>query len=517
MTKTLQELIDASIFISTEYQAVLAELSQGAEWDVDFSAPSFTLQTTPPVTLTPYLLGTESASRGSFVWSWRELGHFNPRVVSAAVQAEQAGKRQDVAELVTDELPLQEGLARRLTLAAKAVTGLYAHYPARAGGNITAWLLLDGPQFELPRLTEQRMMQVIGESLTTDTAVDHNLAVASYAALRGAHVEWDTDATCVVTVHDGAQRFWFDDHQITGVEPAEPSVGEDELRELERQARTRREALLEDRRAAEVRAEQLGHEQREAAAERKRREREEAAAAAASAPVAETVSEDAEPLPSELSPEEIEAPEPEQPADDVAVPASTLRETDQPFDQEPTHEPAAPGRVETRVLPGPQSDSLTAGPAASPNPDTTAMSRIPDPEFAAGQPSTQDADRVDTAARDTVPARGEERVERETVVEEEVVVREDTTRTPERERPVAADRARAQDRFGRDERVAREERLPYEAHEEVVERETVAGPGAPEDDLSAPAVVDGEEVETNEQAERKGKKKRGFLSRFFDL
>ena len=53
--------------------------------------------------------------------------------------------------------------------------------------------------------------------------------------------------------------------------------------------------------------------------------------------------------------------------------------------------------------------------------------------------------------------------------------------------------------------------------ETVVARETVAGPGAAEDDISAPAVVDGQEVETNEQAEKKGKKKRGFLSRFFDL
>ncbi|WHF22350.1 hypothetical protein QJS66_19880 [Kocuria rhizophila] len=47
LTKTLQELIDESIFISTEYQAVLAEPSQGADWDVDFSAPSFTLRTPP--------------------------------------------------------------------------------------------------------------------------------------------------------------------------------------------------------------------------------------------------------------------------------------------------------------------------------------------------------------------------------------------------------------------------------------------------------------------------------------
>ena len=74
-----------------------------------------------------------------------------------------------------------------------------------------------------------------------------------------------------------------------------------------------------------------------------------------------------------------------------------------------------------------------------------------------------------------------------------------------------------------EERVVREDVSPAgtrEAHverEAVVTRETVAGPEAADDDISAPAVVDGEEVETNEQTERKGKKKRGFLSRFFDL
>ena len=473
MTKTLQELIDASIFISTEYQAVLAELSQGADWDVDFSAPSFTLQTTPPVTLTPYLLGTESAARGSWIWSWQELGHFNPEVVSAAVQAKEAGQRLEVSELTTDEQPLQDGLARRLTLAAKAVTGLYAHYPARAGGNITAWLLLEGEAFELPRLSEQRMMQVIGESLTTDTAVDHNLAVNSYAALRGAHVEWDTDATCVVTVHDGAQRFWFDDHQITGVEPAEPSVGQEELEDLERQAETHREALREDRRLAMKLAVQLGELQRAEAEEKNERERESAenerrereAAKAASA------AED-EPLPEELSTEDISAPEPEQPEDDVAVAASELRDGDRPFDQEPTREPAVPGRVQTTVLPDPEDvPEPTAGPEASPQPNTTAIGRIPEPDLAASQPG---------------------------------VSREEEPAMVDRDERAVRDEARIADARG-----ARE-------HDTAAHRETVAGPGAAED-ISAPAVVDGEEVETNEQLEKKGEKKKGFFSRFFGV
>ena len=47
-------------------------------------------------------------------------------------------------------------------------------------------------------------------------------------------------------------------------------------------------------------------------------------------------------------------------------------------------------------------------------------------------------------------------------------------------------------------------------------RETVAGPDS-DHEVSAPAVVDGEEVETHEQQEKRGEKKKGFFSRFFGL
>ncbi|MGX5356864.1 DUF6882 domain-containing protein [Kocuria sp. KH4] len=344
MTKTLQDLIDESIFISTEYQARLAELTQGAEWDVDFSAPAFTLQTDPPVSLTPYLLGTESASRGTWIWSWQELGHFPDTVVSAAVQAREAGRRLGVEELSTDELPAADGLARRLTLAAKAVTGVYAHYPAGAGGGVTAWLLLEGPEFELPELTVERMMRVIAEALTTDTAVDHNLAVDSYAKLRGAHIEWDTEATCVVTVADGAQRFWFDDHQISGVEPAEPTVGPDVLADLAADARARAVTLREDRAAAES-----------------------AAAREASRPQAEAAPAPADARPEQ--PEPLEVPDFVETEHVAAEHAAPVRETgrpretaepvaaaadgDLPFDQEPSDRDVRPGRVSTTVVPEP--------------------------------------------------------------------------------------------------------------------------------------------------------------------
>ncbi|MFI7585388.1 DUF6882 domain-containing protein [Kocuria sp. M1N1S27] len=370
MTKTLQDLIDESIFISTEFQARLAELTQGAGWDVDFSAPAFTLQTEPPVVLTPYLLGTESSSRGSWIWSWQELGHFPAEVVSAAVQAREAGERLGVDELSTDELPVAEGLARRLTLAAKTVTGVYAHYPAGAGGGVTAWLLLDGPEFELPELTVERMMRVIAEALTTDTAVDHNHAVDSYAKLRGAHIEWDTEATCVVTVRDGAQRFWFDDHQISGVEPAEPSVGPDILADLAADARARAATLREDRAAAEATAARQE-------AEPRRAEETEEAPEPTKAPQEQPRETEEQPEPIEV-PDFVEAehaPRPQDRPEPVEAPRETeepaaahagAADADLPFDQEPSDRDVRPGRVSTTVVPGPEPVRPAAGEPVEP-------------------------------------------------------------------------------------------------------------------------------------------------------
>lgn len=360
MTTSLQELIDDSIFISTEHQARLAELSQGVEWDVDFSVPSFTLQSDPPVVLTPHLLGTDSAERGTWVWSWQELGHFPSDVVAAAVQTRESAARSDVSELITDELPTQDGFARQVTLAAKTLTGVWAHYPARVGKNVTAWLLLEGPELDLGPLSLETMMRVIAEALQTGTAVDHNRALDSYAKLRGAHIEWDTDAMCVITTRDGAQRFWLEEHQISGVEPAEPSVGTEELTRLEQEASKHREAREAERTAARRIADEQAARDTAAREEQEASRREATAAAAAGTGTtdahgdidaedaatkvsAETNAqpEDHQPLPAELSHEDLEAPVPG---------ASTEPEQDLPYDQEPRRD-VAPGQVTTTTVP----------------------------------------------------------------------------------------------------------------------------------------------------------------------
>lgn len=337
MTTSLQELVDDSIFISTEHQARLAELSQDVEWDVDFSVPSFTLQSDPPVVLTPHLLGTDSVERNSWIWSWQELGHFPAEVVAAAIQTRESAARLDVSELITDELPTHDGMARQLTLAAKALTGIWAHYPARVSKNVTAWLLLDGPDIDLGPVKLETMMQVIAEALQTDTAVDHNRALDSYAKLRGVHIQWDTDAMCVITTRDGAQRFWLEEHKITGVEPAEPLVGEEELERLEQDARTRREALAADRADA-----------RKIAQDQEARE---------------VVSEESS-VPTSAQAE---------PTADSTYPAAPSADADLPYDQEPRRD-VAPGEVVTTTVP-----VLTPEPHAEQTPESPSQQATPEP------------------------------------------------------------------------------------------------------------------------------------------
>lgn len=360
MTTTLQDLIDDSIFISTEYQARLAEISGGAEWAVDFSAPSFTLQTDASTTLTPYLLGTESEKRGSWIWSWQELGHFPDGVVAAAIQAREGGARESIAELSTDELPLDEGLARKLTLASKALTGIYAHYPVTAGAGVRAWILLSGPQLELGAPTVQRMGQVMAQALQTGTAVNHLRAVDSYAKLRGAHIAWDTEATAVITASDGALRLWFDNGKISGIEPAEPQVGASELERLAAEAADHQQKLAADRQAIERLAASEADQQRSA--------REAAAAqAAAEAEAAQAAADEAARL-AEAEARALEARETaareaaaraaeaqaaaEAEAEEVEGTTTTDKvypNVEEPYNQEPASD-ARPGRVTTSAL-----------------------------------------------------------------------------------------------------------------------------------------------------------------------
>ena len=318
MTNSLQDLIDASIFISTEYQARLAELVGTSEWNVDFTSQSLDFETVPPLSLKPHLLGTESENRGTWIWSWQQLGYFPDSVVSAAIQAREAGERDGLVELTTDELPLSESLARRLTLATKTLSGLYAHYPLPAGAGVRAWTLLEGHELALEAPTYKGIGRVIAKTLQSEEIHNQVLAVDSYAQQRGFHIAWDTEATAVLTATDGALRLWFDDGRISGIEEAEPQVGPEVLEQCAAAAAQRRESLaaarteIERIAAAEAAAQSAQREQEAAERAAARAEAERAVEIAEHAPVAETYEApvaEAQPAPAE---QPVEEHEPEQ-------------------------------------------------------------------------------------------------------------------------------------------------------------------------------------------------------------
>ena len=290
MTNSLQDLIDASIFISTEYQARLAELVGTSEWNVDFTSQSLDFETVPPLSLKPHLLVPDS-------------------VVSAAIQAREAGERDGLVELTTDELPLSESLARRLTLAAKTLSGLYAHYPLPAGAGVRAWTLLEGHELALEAPTYKGIGRVIAKTLQSEEIHNQVLAVDSYAQQRGFHIAWDTEATAVLTATDGALRLWFDDGRISGIEEAEPQVGPEVLEQCAAAAAQRRESLaaarteIERIAAAEAAAQSAQREQEAAERAAARAEAERAVEIAEHAPVADTYE-----APAAEAHEEYEAP-----------------------------------------------------------------------------------------------------------------------------------------------------------------------------------------------------------------
>lgn len=375
MTNSLQDLIDASIFISTEYQARLAELIGSADYDVNFAEQSLTFKAADPVSFQPYLLGTESENRGTWIWSWQQLGYFPDSVVSAALQARDTGERDSVLELSTDEIPLSDGLARRLTLATKTVTGLYAHYPLPSG-SVRAWCLIDSPELTLDAPTYKGVGRVIAKALQSEDIHDHPLAINSYARQRGFHTAWDTEATVVLTMTDGALRLWFDEGRISGIERAKPEVTAQELAQLAAEAEQYRAELAAERTEVEQAAAAEAAEQ-VALREQQSAERAAARAEAEQAPAVQEPEEaqtpkDAQaaksaPAQENAQPEEAAPAQPQAPAAaaDHAVPAGTAQkpvagvrttenlypDTEAPFDQDP-REDSEHGRVTVNTLPG---------------------------------------------------------------------------------------------------------------------------------------------------------------------
>ncbi|MFA4082180.1 DUF6882 domain-containing protein [Mycobacteroides salmoniphilum] len=213
----LQDLIDRAAFLSTEHQQDMADGVGLAAWNVELTDQSFVFQTDPPTILSCHFLGSTSLDAGSWLWGWKNINDFPNAAVALAGSARRYGEEHGIPELTAEQTPLDEDSAldigHRLTLAAKAISGKYAHYSCPSSDRSRrTWLLLEGPEVSLlDKPSAIRIPRVITETLEQGVLVDEHKALDSYAELRGLNINWDTDRHVCLTTHDGELNIELDE------------------------------------------------------------------------------------------------------------------------------------------------------------------------------------------------------------------------------------------------------------------------------------------------------------------
>lgn len=230
MSTTLQDLVNRAVFYSTEVQTHFGGLIADAEWEVDFTAdPHLTFTSAEDVVLRgrPHLLGSESGRDKTWLWGWENVNDFPDAVVGLSHDVRKFGAAEEVPELTTAELDVDDELALRLTLASKEATGKWAHYPAEAGAGTTVWLLVDAPEIGLPEPQVKVSVRALMQGLTQTTVSDHRAAIDSYVRKRGIPVRELPDGGLRMLFADGSADLSFDDERrISNCDMNTPLEGE---------------------------------------------------------------------------------------------------------------------------------------------------------------------------------------------------------------------------------------------------------------------------------------------------
>lgn len=228
MSDSLQSLVNRAIFFSTEMQTRFGMRIAGAEWEVDFSAdPRLEFAGEQPLSTTAHLIGTVADSPRTWHWGWDNINGFPDPVVARSHEVRRYGAAREIGELTLDEFDADEEMPLRLTLAAKEITGVWAHYPAAAGGGTVVWMLVESPELELPEPQIKSIVRSMAQGLTETTVSDHVEALQAYASHRGFPLLMRPDGTLRALAADGWADVTVDEQRrITNCQMHSPLEGE---------------------------------------------------------------------------------------------------------------------------------------------------------------------------------------------------------------------------------------------------------------------------------------------------
>ncbi|QCP04818.1 DUF6882 domain-containing protein [Brevibacterium sp. CS2] len=382
MSDSLQSLVNRAIFFSTEMQTRFGLRIADAEWEVDFSEnPRLAFTGEHPLTLTAHLIGTEADSPRTWHWGWDNVNEFPEPVVARSHEVRRLGAARGIGELTTDEFDSDDELPLRLVLAAKELTGIWAHYPAAAGGGTVVWMLVESPELALDAPAIKSLVRSMAQGLTETTVTDHVEALQAYAEHRGFPLVMCPDGTLRVLAADGWADVTVDEQRrITNCQVHSPLEGQ----AAEEFAAARSAAPGEPGAPTEETVPSPAEAPAETSAPVESPVEESAEAPAAPEPV--------EPAPAPTAPEPVEpAPDVQQPAEDTAP---------------------APESPAAETAPAPEPSTAAEAPAPEPQPEPrpapvepSAPEPAPEPADSAPRPAPEPtADRpADTPAEDAEP------------------------------------------------------------------------------------------------------------------
>ncbi|MCT1689975.1 hypothetical protein M3B11_03210 [Brevibacterium sp. p3-SID960] len=229
MTETLQDLVNRAVFLSAEMQAAFGRRIAEADWEVDFAADPPTLRFTgeQPLDVRAHMLGSESQQTATWHWGWDNINDFPAPVVDLSHAVRKYGAAHELTEFTTEEIDLSEELALRLTLAAKTITGRWAHYPVDAGGGSVVWLLVEHPELTLGQPAIRDLVRSLAQGLTETEVTDHRAALIAYAEQRGFPLAELEGTDLRILAADGSADVTFDEqNRITNCALHQPLEGE---------------------------------------------------------------------------------------------------------------------------------------------------------------------------------------------------------------------------------------------------------------------------------------------------
>jgi len=231
MSDSLQSLVDRAAFLSAEVQQRFGALIAGRDFEVDFSAaPTLRFTGDEPVDFRPHMMGTsvDRQAERTWHWGWDNVNDFPEQVVALSARVRDHGSAHGITQLHEAELPSDpENLPLALTLASKAITGAWAHYPVAAGGSTTVWVLVDDERLALGQPELKPVVRAIASGISGLEVADHRTALASYAELRGLRTAPLVEGGVRILCADGSADVTFDEQErITSCQAHQPLEGE---------------------------------------------------------------------------------------------------------------------------------------------------------------------------------------------------------------------------------------------------------------------------------------------------